>query len=877
MVKIIEVGNIVGGGSGAPTGAAGGSLSGTYPNPGIANGAIGTNQIASGAVSVTDLADMSQNTILGRISAGVGPPAYLTATQTATLLASGSGGGTTNFLRADGTWNAPAGGGGGAPTGTAGGSLAGTYPNPTLSPTAVTDLNVFTTSLKGIVPASGGGTANYLRADGTWATPSTGAAPAAGNQTFVFTGAPETFVVPTGVTSLTFIAKGASGAAGQWPIITGLGAGGPGAVASGTVTVTPGETLQIRVGGAPLSAHAAAAGYNGGGPGVGNGDGSSWGGAGGGATDIRRGAFALADRIVVAGGGAGGGTQVGPGGSGGLIGTAGAGLGGGGATATAGGTAAGGGGAQTAGALGVGGTGGVETGGSFKSIGGSGGGGLYGGGGGGGNGGSGGGGGGSSLVPAGGSVITGGNTGDGSLKLTWGGGGYQNYDLELDALASTASTADALPYFTGTGTASTTTLTAFARTLLDDTTQAAMQATLGVGPLADNAVTNAKLSDMVASTVKGRLSSTGDPQDLTTTQLTTLVNPFTSTLSGAVAASGGGTTNFLRADGTWAAPPGGGGATFSDASFLIQDNSDATKQFALEVSSIPTATTRTLALPTMTANDTIVTESATQTLNNKSLVSSVFNGFFTFKATADVTSVHDFSNTIEMFGSVSQPNRLAYYHQGGTSAAFAQTISGSTMGQILARGYTGTAYSTGNACAINMISEDAVTTSARGSRIDFNTTATGTTTTTISMRVQNDASVSVRNGIAVGAGATLAAPTSGYGVECKSGAIGYGVGTGNSVTQTGAQSTAVTINSLCGQITMVSAAGSPSWNLFIVNNSLVAATDMIVATIYSSVQNYQAIVDKVEAGKFQICFQSLGGTASAAPVVTFMVFKGVIT
>lgn len=33
---------------------------------------------------------------------------------------------------------------------------------------------------------------------------------------------------------------------------------------------------------------------------------------------------------------------------------------------------------------------------------------------------------------------------------------------------------------------------------------------------------------------------------------------FTSTDAGLVNASGGGTTNFLRADGTWAAPGGGG-------------------------------------------------------------------------------------------------------------------------------------------------------------------------------------------------------------------------------------------------------------------------------------------------------------------------------
>jgi len=42
---------------------------------------------------------------------------------------------------------------------------------------------------------------------------------------------------------------------------------------------------------------------------------------------------------------------------------------------------------------------------------------------------------------------------------------------------------------------------------------------------------------------------------------TALLNAFTSALKGLVPASGGGTTNFLRADGTWAAPGGGGGAS----------------------------------------------------------------------------------------------------------------------------------------------------------------------------------------------------------------------------------------------------------------------------------------------------------------------------
>lgn len=85
-----------------------------------------------------------------------------------------------------------------------------------------------------------------------------------------------------------------------------------------------------------------------------------------------------------------------------------------------------------------------------------------------------------------------------------------------------------------------------------------------------NTSQNGYLSSIDWNIFNGRqtaLSGTGylkfsgtTPSYLTPTQTTADLNLFTTSLQGLVPASGGGTTNFLRADGTWAAPPGGGGS-----------------------------------------------------------------------------------------------------------------------------------------------------------------------------------------------------------------------------------------------------------------------------------------------------------------------------
>lgn len=75
----------------------------------------------------------------------------------------------------------------------------------------------------------------------------------------------------------------------------------------------------------------------------------------------------------------------------------------------------------------------------------------------------------------------------------------------------------------------------------------------------DNGVVGlAKLADVATARIFGRVTAgTGAPEALTGAQATTLIDTFTSGLKGLVPASGGGTTTFLRADGTFTTPAGG--------------------------------------------------------------------------------------------------------------------------------------------------------------------------------------------------------------------------------------------------------------------------------------------------------------------------------
>jgi hypothetical protein len=105
--------------------------------------------------------------------------------------------------------------------------------------------------------------------------------------------------------------------------------------------------------------------------------------------------------------------------------------------------------------------------------------------------------------------------------------------------------------------------------------------------------------------------------------------------------------------------------------------------------------------------------------------------------------------------------------------------------------------------------------------------------------------------------------------------IGYATGAGGVVTQGTNRTTGVTLNTVSGAITLVSAAGTTSWQSFTVTNSTVAATDVVIVNQKSGTDLYEIHVTAVAAGSFRISYKTTAGTTTEQPVFNFAVIKAV--
>jgi len=117
--------------------------------------------------------------------------------------------------------------------------------------------------------------------------------------------------------------------------------------------------------------------------------------------------------------------------------------------------------------------------------------------------------------------------------------------------------------------------------------------------------------------------------------------------------------------------------------------------------------------------------------------------------------------------------------------------------------------------------------------------------------------------------------TSGNMLNVSTGAIGYGTGSGGAVTQATSRTTGVTLDKTNGAITLVSAAGTTTWQSFTVTNNKVAATNTVIVNQKSGTDLYMIHVTAVAAGSFRITFATTGGTTTEQPVFNFAIIKAV--
>jgi len=105
--------------------------------------------------------------------------------------------------------------------------------------------------------------------------------------------------------------------------------------------------------------------------------------------------------------------------------------------------------------------------------------------------------------------------------------------------------------------------------------------------------------------------------------------------------------------------------------------------------------------------------------------------------------------------------------------------------------------------------------------------------------------------------------------------LGYGTGSGGTVTQATSKSTAVTLNKPTGQITMNNAALAAGVSVsFTLNNSLLSLYDIVFACAFGS-DNYRVEVSSVTTGNTAIRVTNItGGSLSEALIINFAIIKG---
>jgi hypothetical protein len=222
------------------------------------------------------------------------------------------------------------------------------------------------------------------------------------------------------------------------------------------------------------------------------------------------------------------------------------------------------------------------------------------------------------------------------------------------------------------------------------------------------------------------------------------------------------------------------------------------------------------------------------------------------------------------YGNASGPSML--FRSGrGTAASPTATQSGDFLFNFYAAGW-GATVQAGFGAYMGAFALENWTDTAQGSAWVYYTNAIGAASITERVRIATGLMVGTTTDPGAGAiAATATIKSSG-----ATSGVGYATGAGGAVTQGTSRTTGVTLDKVCGAITLFAAAPSVgTWVSFTVTNSAVAATDVPHVSFKSGTNTYIGHVTAVAAGSFQISFTSIVGTASDSPVINFAITKAV--
>lgn len=201
----------------------------------------------------------------------------------------------------------------------------------------------------------------------------------------------------------------------------------------------------------------------------------------------------------------------------------------------------------------------------------------------------------------------------------------------------------------------------------------------------------------------------------------------------------------------------------------------------------------------------------------------------------------------------------------GTSPSTASIVqNGDNIGALVFSGVSGAGATTFAAAMFAQVDGTPGATNDMPGRLVFQTVPNGSGTLTEALRLSQDQSALFANSIKS---------------NHATAGIGYATGAGGTVTQLTNKATGVTLNKVCGAITMHNAALAANANVtFTVTNSAVAAGDTVYPVILSggTTAAYLVRCTAVGAGTFNLTVTNISaGSLSEAVVITFFVLKGV--